>query len=322
MTKIKKAILRCCPDWTIESLRYLEEGDSCAAYVVNDEWIFRFAKHDEARKSLKRENCLLPKLANQITLSIPAPQIACLEDDAKLSFIAYPLLRGQFLSQEHYFALDGASKTRCAEQAARFLNEMHSADVELAKNCGVSANDYTAQYSDLLKQARENLFAVLDKPERLFIERVIGNYLESGAASDFRPALLHGDLSPDHFIFDERTERISAVIDFGDVMIGDAAWDFVWIYEDYGLDFLSRMLPAYREFDKPALLRRVFQFSLLEAVEWTVGCQAQGVDDFAKALTRLRTMIVQEKTRLAELLSACRAAEQLNSTEPNPPPAA
>lgn len=308
LTKIKKAILRCCPDWTIESLRYLEEGDSCAAYVVNDEWIFRFAKHDEARKSLKRENCLLPKLANQITLSIPAPQIACLEDDAKLSFIAYPLLRGQFLSQEHYFALDGASKTRCAEQAARFLNEMHSADVELAKNCGVSANDYTAQYSDLLKQARENLFAVLDKPERLFIERVIGNYLESGAASDFRPVLLHGDLSPDHFIFDEQARRISAVIDFGDTMIGDAAWDFLWIYEDYGLDFLSRMLPTYDEFDKTALLRRVFEYSLLETVEWAVGCQTRGGDDFADALTQLQTMRVQEKTRLAQLLSTCRIA--------------
>lgn len=308
LTEIKKAILRCCPDWTIESLRYLDEGDFCAAYVVNDEWIFRFAKHDAARKSLKREYCLLPKLANQIKLSIPAPQIACLEDDAKLSFIAYPLLPGQFLSQEHYFALDGASKTRCAEQAARFLNEMHSADVELAKNCGVSANDYTAQYSDLLKQARENLFAVLDEPERLFIERVIENYLDSGAASDFRPTLLHGDLSPDHFIFDEQARRISAVIDFGDTMIGDAAWDFVWIYEDYGLDFLSRMLPAYREIDKPALLKRVFQFSLLEAIEWTVGCQAKGVDDFAEALTKLQTMWIQEEARLAELTAMCRAA--------------
>ena len=302
LTEIKKAILRCCPDWTIESVRYLDEGDSCAVYVVNDEWIFRFAKHDEARKSLKRENCLLPKLANQITLSIPAPQIACLEDEAKLSFIAYPLLHGQFLSQEHYFALDGASKTRCAEQAARFLNEMHSADVELAKNCGVLANDYTAQYSALLQSAQENLFAVLDEPERLFVERVIEHYLASGAASDFRPALLHGDLSPDHFIFDERRERISAVIDFGDTMIGDAAWDFLWIYEHYGLDFLARMLPTYYESDKTALLRRVFQFSLLETIEWTVGCQAQGGDDFADALIQLQTMRIQENTRLAELL--------------------
>lgn len=300
--------MRCCPDWTIDSIRYLDEGDFCAAYVVNDEWIFRFAKHDEARKSLKRENCLLPELAEQITLRIPAPQIACFEDDAKTSFIAYPFLPGAALSQKHYSALDGAGKTRCAEQAARFLNELHAADVSLAKNCGVSANDYTAQYSDALKRARENLFAVLGKPERLFIERVIGDYLASGAASDFRPTLLHGDLSPDHFIFDEQTKRISAVIDFGDMMIGDAAWDFLWIYKDYGLDFLSRMLPAYREFDKPALLRRVFQFSLLEAVEWTVGCQEKGADDFAEALTKLQTIRIQEEAWLAELTAVCRSA--------------
>lgn len=297
--------MRCCPDWKIESVRYLDEGDSCAAYVVNEQWIFRFAKHDEARKSLKRENCLLPKLAGQITLSIPALQIACLKDNAGQSFIAYPFLPGEALSQEHYFALNGASKTRCAEQAARFLNEMHSADVQLAKSCGVLANEYAAQYSNLLKLARENLFAVLDEPERQFIERVIENYLASGTASDFRPTLLHGDLSPDHFIFDEQARRISAVIDFGDMMIGDAAWDFVWIYEDYGLDFLSRMLPAYREFDKPALLKRIFQFSLLENIEWTVSCQAKGGNDFAQALTKLQTMRMQEETRLAELLAKC-----------------
>lgn len=290
----------------IDSIRYFDEGDFCSAYVVNDEWIFRFAKHDEARKSLKREYCLLPKLANQITLAIPSPQIACLEDAAKPSFIAYPFLPGQFLSQEQYFTLDGANRTCCAEQAAHFLNEMHSADVRLAENCGVLANDYAARYSDLLKLAREYLFAVLDEPERLFIERVIGNYLESGNASDFR--LLHGDLSPDHFIFDEQTGRISAVIDFGDMMIGDAAWDFLWIYEDYGLDFLSRMLPAYREFDKPALLRRVFKFSQMETISWAVSSQMNGSDDFTEALIQLQTARTKEEARLAELLSTCRAA--------------
>ncbi|MDQ2746415.1 MAG: aminoglycoside phosphotransferase family protein [Acidobacteriota bacterium] len=302
LAEIKKTISRCCPDWTIDSARYLDEGDFFVAYVVNDDWIFRFAKHEAAKKSLERENCLLPKLAGQITLRIPAPQIARLEDDAKSSFVAYPFLPGEALLAERYFALDDANRTVCANQAARFLNELHAADVRLAENCGVLANDYTAQYSTLLKRARENLFSVLNEPERLFIERVIENYLASGAASDFRPALLHGDLSPDHFIFDERRERISAVIDFGDTMIGDAAWDFLWIYEHYGLDFLARMLPTYDESDKTALLRRVFQFSLLETIEWTVGCQAQGGEDFADALIQLQTSRIQEKTRLAELL--------------------
>jgi len=89
---------------------------------------------------------------------------------------------------------------------------------------------------------REELYPALDRSEHLFVERVIGDYLESGDASAFRPSLLHGDLSSDHVLFEEASKSVSAIIDFGDMMIGDPAWDLVFIYEDYGLDFLSRLL--------------------------------------------------------------------------------
>ncbi|MEA5624223.1 phosphotransferase [Nostoc sp. UHCC 0251] len=306
LIEITKAILRCCPEWTIDSIYYLAEGDFCSAYVVNDEWVFRFAKHDKARASLKREYCLLPKLANQITLPIPSPQIASFEDNPKLSFIAYPLLHGHALSQEQYFTLEEASRTHCAKQVAHFLNQMHSVNVRLAEDCHVLTNEYANRCSDLLKRARENLFPILDKPECLFIERVIGSYLESsGNTSDFRSTLLHGDLSPDHVLFDEKTKRVTAIIDFGDIMIGDPAWDFLWIYEDYGLDFLSRMLPAYRESDQPALLQRVFQFSLLQTIDWAIICQVKGDNAFMEAMTQLRTMRVQEEAQFTELLLTC-----------------
>jgi aminoglycoside 2''-phosphotransferase len=306
LIEITKAILRCCPEWAIDSICYLAEGDFCSVYVVNDEWVFRFAKHDKARASLKREYCLLPKLANQITLPIPSLQIASFEDNPQLSFIAYPLLHGQALSQEQYFTLDEASRTRCAKQVADFLNQMHSADVRLAEDCHVLTNEYANWCSDLLKRSQENLFAILEEPERLFIERVIGSYLESSAnTSDFCSTLLHGDLSPDHILFDEEARQVSAIIDFGDIMIGDAAWDLLWIYEDYGLDFLSRVLPAYRESNQPALLQRVFQFSMLQTIDWAISCQEKGDNAFMEAMTQLRTMRVQEEARFAQLLLTC-----------------
>jgi aminoglycoside 2''-phosphotransferase len=303
--EIKKAILHCLPDWTIDSLGYLGEGDSCFAYLVNGEWIFRFAKHDAARESLRREFCLLPKLAAHIALSIPLPEIACF-DDEKNSFIAYRLLSGGELSQAVYLNLGEESRTHCAEQAAHFLNQLHRTNLETAASCGVLKTDYKSQYSELLKQAREFPFTDFNETEGRFVERVIEDYLESAQFSNFQPTLLHGDLSPDHLIFDDKTNRISAVIDFGDMSVGDGAWDFLWIYEDYGLDFLSRMLPVYSESDKPALLRRVHQFSLLQAVEWAADCRKKDEDDSARALTELRNKISRSDERLLKLLAICR----------------
>src|SRR6476661_2688772 len=92
--KVKEAILHYCPQWKVESLQFLDEGDFCWGYAVNDAWVFLFAKHEVARQSLQREVCLLPQLADHLPLPIPLPQIINLEDTAKSPFIAYRLLPG------------------------------------------------------------------------------------------------------------------------------------------------------------------------------------------------------------------------------------
>ncbi|MGI9034678.1 MAG: phosphotransferase family protein [Pyrinomonadaceae bacterium] len=291
-TKVIKTISRVCPNLKIDAIKFLGEGDSCRAYLVNHEWIFRFAKHDAARASLQCENCLLPQIAGKIALQIPSPQIVSLEE-TETPFIAYPLLPGRVLSQKRYLALDEQSRARCAGQVAQFLNQIHSINIDLAQSCRVPFNDYKAQYSGLPKLARENLSAFLSAPDFKFIEKVVARYLASGDAESFRPTLLHGDLSPNHVLFDEKTNRVSGIIDFGDMMIGDAAWDLIWIYEDYGSDFLSRLLDVYHESDRKSLLRRVRQFLLLQAIEWAIDCQASGDDDLAEAVEQLVALRIE-----------------------------
>lgn len=221
--EITNAISRTCSEWSIDSLTYLGEGDFCSSYVVNNDWVFRFAKHDEARESLKREHCLLPKLTSHISLPIPSPKIASIGNNEQLSFIAYPILPGPPLSQERYLSLNQFDRTACAGQIGHFLNQLHSTDLALVKNCGLKVKDYSLQYSNLLERAQTALFKILDKSDRLFVEGTIKNYLELSDFSNYRNLLLHGDLSPDHVIFDETSRRVFGIIDFGDVMIGDGA---------------------------------------------------------------------------------------------------
>ncbi len=303
LTKIENAIALCYPELIVDSISYLGEGEFCAAYLINDNRIFRLAKNKNARTILKREYCLLPKLAERITLAIPSPQFIDLKDKTDLSFMVYALLPGEALSLEKYLSLKSASRSICARQIAHFLNELHAIEVSIAEDCGAVINDYGGIYASLLAEARRNLFPILAESECLFIERVIGDYLKSEHSSKYRQTLLHGDLSPGHVIFGEKAQIITGIIDFGDVMIGDPAWDFLMIYEDYGLDFLARLLPEYCESDKTDLLRRVFQFSLLEAIERAVSAQAAGGNTFAQSLKRIRTLSVQEKYQLKELLS-------------------
>ncbi len=304
-SEVMKAILYSYPQWKIDSIHYLGEGDFCWAYLVNQEWVFRFGKHQAARQSLRREYCLLPGLAEQFTLRIPSPQIVGLDKQGELIFTAYLMLSGSSLSQERYLGLDLSSRTRCAHQVATFLTQLHGIELPQARACGVPSIDYAEQYAGLGLQVRAELYPALDQPERLFIERVIGDYLESGDAVAYQPVLLHGDLSPEHVLCNEAANSVTAIIDFGDMMIGDPAWDLIFLYEDYGLDFLSRFLDVYSKADRNALLNRVYQFYRLAAIDWAVGGRALGNSEYAEALAQLITLRQQEDVQRKELFSAC-----------------
>ena len=264
--EIENFIRQSCPDFEIESIESLGEGDFCRAFLVNQTGVFRFAKHEAARQSLRRENCLLPQIAGRVSLNIPEPVRASLEGAAQGAFIAYEFLPDAALTREEYLKLDERTRTRCAGQVARFLSELHSFETKIAEDCGVLTVDYAEKYSALLARIRGEYRSLLGKDEFETAEKEIVSFLE---AANFQPVLLHGDLSPDHVLYDG--DRVTSIIDFGDVMIGDAAWDFLWIYEDYGRDFFTRAVSEYAVEDKQKFIARVRQLSLIEGIEWKLG---------------------------------------------------
>jgi aminoglycoside 2''-phosphotransferase len=288
MNKIERLISKCGADLKIETIEYLDEGDFCRAYLVNKNLVFRFAKHAEAQQSLRREVCLLPQIAARVSLQIPQPEFSSFAGKPTDSFAAYRFLQDNALTREEYLKLDAERRTICAEQVADFLNELHSSDVKLAENCGVKAVKYAATYAELLKQFRKKLAGRLEKAVFEFAVGELENYLKTADIQVYQPVLLHGDLSPDHVLFDG--ERVTSILDFGDMMIGDAAWDFLWIYEDYGADFFARAVSKYQTKNKISFIKRVVQFSKLEAIQWVLDCLKSDDADFSEAVENLQLL--------------------------------
>jgi aminoglycoside 2''-phosphotransferase len=302
--KLRQVISRYAPAQPLDLIEYLAEGDYCCAYLVNGELIVRVAKHAEARRSLRREYFLLPRLQDRLPLAIPNPQLAALDDDLDYPFVAHSFLPGTSLSRARFLELDDATQTQCATQLGVFLRELHSSGLDLAQGCDLPVTNYSDRYLGTLTNARNKLFPFLDQPEQRFVEQLIQDYLDSGYASTYRATLLHGDLSSAHILFSEAAGSVSGIIDFGDVMIGDPAWDFVFLYDDYGVDFLSRSLNTYGDQNRAALLRRMLSLSMLDAVCWAAGPRSEV--ELRKAVAHLQTIRIQEKERRQELFDACR----------------
>lgn len=74
-------------------------------------------------------------------------------------------------------------------------------------------------------------------------------------------------------LYDPAAGRLTGVIDFGDLALGDPARDFIYLYEDFGADLLAAVLrhyPRYAGEPAAALLPRVRAWYLLETVAWTL----------------------------------------------------
>lgn len=291
-----------CDGWAVRSVELLGEGDFHVAYLVDDVWVVRFAKHDTATTSLRREACLLPKLAGRLPLAIPRPEVVQVDDDPP--FAAHRLVPGIELTRDRYLALPPDGRDRCAAQLAAFVDALHATDLAVADHCGIEVRDHRAHYAAVLRDARAQLWPRLDPSDRAFVEAQIEEYVSSSAVGE-EPVLLHGDLSPEHVLYDPDTRTVSGIIDFGDVFVGDPAWDLLYLYEDYGLDLLRRFLRHRSDPDRAALLRRVHRFWVLDLVEWTLRCAHDDPAELDDAITQLGAARRDATRTLDELLATC-----------------
>jgi aminoglycoside 2''-phosphotransferase len=106
---------------------------------------------------------------------------------------------------------------------------------------------------------------------------------------EWQPSLLHCDIGPGHVLYDPQTKNVTGLIDFGDIVIGDPARDFIYIYEDYGPVILTEVLNRYAGQDALKMMFPIRKWYLLEAISWTCQmCVEQRSTDMSHGLDEIR----------------------------------
>ena len=273
-------------------LVFLGEGEFTSAWLANQEWVCRFPKHADAVTSVKREACLLPQIARRLPLAIPQPVCYQIPADPHLVAI-HPFVAGETLTRDLFESLDDARQDRCAGQVARFLSCFHESDPALAQSCGVTRADYQTRYGEVRQCAEQFLAPQVSSADYEYVRRVIDEYLAAEAVElkDYR--LLHGDLSPDHVLWNQK--EVVGILDFGDMELGDVAWDLVYMWQDYGPEFLRRFVQHFPTPDAESLLRRAYRFGELDAVEWAANiCAGTREGDVKESLGKIKRLRARE----------------------------
>lgn len=234
LARYRAAILENFPGFSLERLDYLAEGWDSLVCLVNDRLIFRFPKRPEVAARLDLETRLLPELAPRLPLAIP-----------HFTYIAKPASRNFPYLFVGYQALPGLAQPDWPDEVgeagwwkaplADFLTALHAFPVERARQLGVLEQNFTrpgepgGPWRDSLEEfysaVRERISPLLSDERQERVAAYFEDFLDDDRHFRFAPVLLHADLFEDHVLLDPATRTVTGIIDFGDVCLGDPAYD-------------------------------------------------------------------------------------------------
>jgi aminoglycoside phosphotransferase (APT) family kinase protein len=219
------------PELPLGRLVEVETGWDSAVVEVDGEWIFRFPRRPEVVDWIRTEVALLPELAPRLPAPIPRFEFVALEPPV---FVGYRKLAGEPLAH-------GARSAALGAGLGELLRALHSFPVDRAR--ALTGRDGRAERRVTVARFRASVLPLLDEPERSRGEEL----LDAALALPFEPALVHGDLGPEHVL--HRGHDLTGVIDWSDAHMDDPAIDLAWPLHGTSAAFAAALLSAYAPAD-------------------------------------------------------------------------
>lgn len=267
----------------VHNMIVLGQGFDSTAYLVNNEYIFKQSKHDEARNNLKKEIRVLNYLKGKITLQIPDIEYYSQE----YSICGYKEIKGNKLSPDIYNSFSDDEKDALAQDIALFLRKMHA--IPLPDIDGLELHvidDYRSDYETL----RETVYDKIPDKSKRYIDDLYKRILNDKRISQYDKALCHNDLSCNHILIQDN--KAVGIIDFGDAAVTDRDKDFVYLLEEsseeIGRDFGIKVLEYYQHPNKELPILKADLNEEYYPIEQILGGQAMKLDNmYNKGLNKM-----------------------------------
>lgn len=270
--KYIQEIRRCYPDIEVQSAKINDLGQHNDVLIVNDHLIFRFPKFEEGIKQLAIETAILEGIQGKVSLKIPNPIYKRIETSVVgKPFVGYEMIKGEPLWRETVSSItEETVLQKLATQIATFLKELHNISVEESIAVSLPLVDTHEEWLDFYKRIRAKLYEFMRPNVKVAVTEHFERYLDTPDNFAFAPTLRHGDFGTVNLLYDEDTQSIAGVIDFGNAGLGDPAVDFAGIISPvgYGESFLKRFEGIYPNIDSTAQRTKFYvgTFALQEAL--------------------------------------------------------
>jgi aminoglycoside phosphotransferase (APT) family kinase protein len=220
----------------------LHEGRDHDVVLLGEEAAFRFPRTERALDSLPREVAALSQLMNadpKVDVVLPEVLVDCSDNPLGRAFVAQRYLDGDVLPTSSVEAV-GPMAYRFAAELARVLDCLAAVTITPDLERVLTRAPLRRTWDELAAlcgpESREAFDAVraLDTPP---------------------PTLTHGDFVGANLRWDPDETRLTGVLDWAQVHLGDPAYDIASIADTYGWDLAETVSAAMAHDDAGVTLR-------------------------------------------------------------------
>lgn len=234
----KKIILDNYPEFKNSQFVGDNSGWTNFAIKVDNKYLFRFPKNDEAYVAINKEYKILEILNKKLPSNIKVPNYIFSNLDCDFPYVGYELIEGSFLTKKVFNELSENEKKSVLNNMAEFLNILHSVNYN---ELGLIPIDSKKWYQNLYTRIQNICYKYFDDNLKPKTDKLFEDFFNDETMHNFIPTLVHGDLSQDHILI---TNNGVGIIDFGDLMVFDPAYDLIWAYI-CDVNFFYELLAKY-----------------------------------------------------------------------------
>lgn len=217
---VKNLIDEQFPQWSQLPMRAVKvSGWDNRTFHLGDEMLVRMPSSEDYAWQVEKEQKWLPKLAPHLPLKIPVPlAMGMPSQDYPWNWSIYRWLPGETAAIDPINNLENFAK-----QLAEFLNTLRRIDTA----GGPVAGFHSFYRGGSLKMYDQETRRAIETLKNKIDTKLATTIWETALQSEWQnaPAWVHGDMSAGNLLVQHG--QLSAVIDFGQLAVGDPACDLV-----------------------------------------------------------------------------------------------
>jgi aminoglycoside phosphotransferase (APT) family kinase protein len=235
------------PELAPVRVKWMGAGWDNDVYLANDAWIFRFPRRREVARGLELEVGWMRLVAGSLAGSaLRVPEFEKLGRPGPsfpYRFAGYRALPGVEADRVPAGRLD---QGRLARALGELFSRLHAIPAETAARLGVEPDRAgPEEWLAALVERADVIRPLLPRDLLASSAPWLSGAAERPPPYSGPPRLIHNDIGPQNILIDAATGQPRALIDFGDVALGDPALDLVGLQCWLGRAFVTRLLENY-----------------------------------------------------------------------------